>query len=102
MSVLAPPFAFVTYIVLVGLLLGLGRILAGPRRSLRAAARLYSSGEAPPRNRANSGYGQFFGVALFFAVLNVGVLIASTGAFSPLALVYLAGLLAVLVVAGLG
>jgi len=99
---LAPPFAFVIYLLAVGALLGLGRLLAGHRRSATSARMVYASGEQPPHVGARPGYQPYFGVALFFALLHVGVLVASTGGFTPLSLVYVGGLLLVLLVVALG
>jgi NADH:ubiquinone oxidoreductase subunit 3 (subunit A) len=101
-TLLAPPFAFIAYLVVVGALLGLGRLLAGPRRSPASARMLYASGESSPRAHARPGYQPYFGVALFFALLHVGVLVASTGGFTPLSLVFVGGLLLVLLVVVLG
>jgi hypothetical protein len=99
---LAPPFAFAAYLVLVSVLFGLGRLLAGQRRSRASAGTLYASGEAPSRAHGHPGYQPFFGMALFFGLLHVGVLVASSGGFTPLSLGYLAGLLLVLLVVALG
>ncbi len=102
MSVLAPPVAFVAYIGLVSVLLVVSRILAGPHRSSTAESALYASGEAAQQGRnVGPGYAGFFGIALFFGVLHVGVLIAATGGVSIVGAIYVVGLLAVLVVAGL-
>jgi NADH:ubiquinone oxidoreductase subunit 3 (subunit A) len=101
-SLLSPPLAFVVYLGLVGVLLGLGRLLAGGRRPSGRAATIFASGEAPPRTRSAPGYQPFFGAALYFALLHVGVLIAGTGALAPVGLVYIAGLLVVLIVVLLG
>jgi NADH:ubiquinone oxidoreductase subunit 3 (subunit A) len=101
-TLLAPPLAFLMYLGLVGVLLGLGRLLAGRRRPTRRGAIIYASGEAPARARAAPGYQPFFGVALFFAMLHLGVLIASTGALGVVGLAYIGGLLLVLLVVLLG
>lgn len=101
-TLLTPPLAFLMYLGLVGILLGLGQLLAGKRPSTRRGAIIYSSGEAPARARAAPGYQPFFGVALFFAILHLGVLIASTGALGPIGLAYIGGLLLVLLVVLLG
>ena len=102
MSLLAPPFAFLANLVLVGVLLGFGRLLAGRQRSSAWARGLYASGEAAPRGRERPGYQPYFRIALFFGLLHVGVLVASTGGFTPLSLGYLGGLLLVLLVVALG
>jgi NADH:ubiquinone oxidoreductase subunit 3 (subunit A) len=101
-TLLAPPLAFLMYLGLVGVLFGLGRLLADRRPSTRRASIIYSSGEAPARTRAAPGYQPFFGVALFFAILHLGILIASTGALGVVGLAYIGGLLLVLLVVLLG
>ena len=101
-ALLAPPFAFVAYLVVAGALLGMGKVLAGRRRPPASEKMLYASGERSSGVHARSGYQPYFGVALFFALLHVGVLVASTGGFTPLSLVYIGGLLMVLLVVGLG
>jgi NADH:ubiquinone oxidoreductase subunit 3 (subunit A) len=98
---LSPPFALLAYAGLACLVLGLGRLLAGRRRTAAAAATLYASGEAPMPSHAGPGYQPFFGSALFFALLHIGVLIASIVGFEPLAIVYVAGVLVVLLVVAL-
>ena len=69
---LSPPVAFVIYVVLVGILYGLGRLLAGPPNVTPVKSSTYSSGEEPPTYLAAPGYRPFFVVALFFAILHLG------------------------------
>jgi NADH:ubiquinone oxidoreductase subunit 3 (subunit A) len=95
---LSPPFALVVYVGVACLVLGVGRVLGGRRRVSSVAETLYASGEAPTPSRATPGYQPFFGSALFFALLHVAVLIASIVGFEPLAIVYVAGVLVVLLV----
>ena len=90
---LTPPIAFLIYLVLVGLLTGFGRALAGTPHMNPTKESTYSSGEAPPTNLAAPGYRPFFVVALFFAILHLGALMLGTNNFSPMALVYLVGLM---------
>src|SRR5512136_2285243 len=100
---LVPPIAFLIYLLLVTLLSLFGKSLAG--RSMKPSAlksSTYSSGEAPPTRLAAPGYRPFFVVALFFAVLHLGVLVASTGNVSPVMIIYLVGLLVALVALILG
>lgn len=99
---LAPPFAFITYLVLAGALLGVGKVLAGRRRRPTSEKMLYASGERSSGAHARPGYQPYFGIALFFALLHVGVLVASTGGFTSLSLVYMGGLLLVLLVVAPG
>jgi NADH:ubiquinone oxidoreductase subunit 3 (subunit A) len=99
---LSPPIAFVTYLVLVGVLYGLGRILAGPPQITPLKSSTYSSGEAPPTEMAAPGYRPFFVVALFFAVLHLGVLTLGSGNLTPISAIYMGGLLAALLALILG
>jgi NADH:ubiquinone oxidoreductase subunit 3 (subunit A) len=100
---LVPPIAFLIYVFLVGLLSIFGKSMAG--RSLNPSAlksSTYSSGEAPPTRLAAPGYRPFFVVALFFAVLHLGVLVVSTGKGSPVMVIYLVGLVVALIALILG
>lgn len=91
-SLLSPPIAFALYVVLAGLLFGVGRLLAGPGNPTDLKSDLYASGEAPPSFAAAPGYRPFFVTTLFFAVLHLGALVLSVGDASWIAGVYLAGL----------
>ena len=98
MSVLnSPPIAFLIYLVLVGLLTGFGRLIAGPAKLTAIKTSTYSSGEAPPTHLAAPGYRPFFVVALFFAILHLGVLVLGSSDMSPITIVYLVGLMLALV-----
>lgn len=99
---LSPPVAFVVYLLLVGALYGLGRVLAGPANVTPLKSSTYSSGEAPPTRMAAPGYRPFFVVALFFAVLHLGVLMLGSGNFTPILGFYLAGLMLTLIALILG
>lgn len=99
---LSPPVAFIVYLVLVGVL-----SLAGGRFSARGDVTeykrtIYASGEAAPAAPAAPGYRPFFVVALFFAVLHLGVLVAGSGGLSPFVGVYLGGLILALIALILG
>ena len=101
--ILTPPIAFLIYLVLVGLLSLFGKSLAGKSSATSALkSSTYSSGEAPPTRLAAPGYRPFFVVALFFAVLHLGVLVLSTGNPSPVMITYLVGLLVALLALILG
>ena len=95
---LTPPVAFLVYMLLSALLVGFGRLLAGPSQANPSKSSTYASGEAAPTVVAAPGYQPFFVVALFFAVLHLGVLMLATGVPSAISAVYLIGLLLVLVV----
>ncbi len=104
--VLAPPVAFLIYLLLVGILSGLGRLLAngGEPAAEQSPEKTstYASGEAAPLWRAAPGYRPFFVIALFFAVLHLGVLMLGSSDFAPASLGYLVGLLLTLVALILG
>lgn len=100
--VLSPPIAFLSYVILVGILHLVGRFLAGPTKSTPLKASTYASGEAPPTTAAVPGYRPFFVVALFFAILHLGVLVLGTSGFSGVPGIYLVGLLLALVALLLG
>lgn len=89
---LSPPIAFVLYLLLVGILSGIGRALAGPGMPSGLTTDLYAGGEAPPTGSAVPGYRPFFVTTLFFAVLHLGALVLALGGSSWVAGVYLAGL----------
>lgn len=99
---LSPPVAFIAYLVLVGALSGIGRwqAAAGPASELKSST--YSSGEAPPTSLAAPGYRPFFVVALFFAILHLGVLTLGSSAPTPVAAIFLGGLLLALIALILG
>ncbi len=99
---LSPAVAFLLYVALAGILSGVGRVLAGPGRATPLKSSIYASGEAPPTRPAAPGYRPFFVIALFFAVLHLGVLMLGSSSLLPVAGVYLVGLLLVLVVLILG
>jgi hypothetical protein len=101
--ILVPPIAFLIYLVLVGLLSLFGKGMTekhGAVSTLKSST--YSSGEAPPTRLAAPGYRPFFVVALFFAVLHLGVLVMSSGKPSPVMIIYLIGLLVALLALILG
>jgi hypothetical protein len=100
--VLAPPVAFLIYLVLVGILSGLGRLLAYRGELSPGKTSTYTGGEAPPLQRAAPGYRPFFVIALFFAVLHLGVLMLGSSGFAPASLAYLIGLILALVALILG
>jgi len=99
---LSPPIAFVIYLVLVGILFGIGRGLAGSPQASAIKTSTYSSGEAPPSYTAAPGYRPFFVVALFFAILHLGVLMLGSGGLTLISGVYLIGLMLALVALILG
>lgn len=99
---LSPPIAFVIYLTLAALLTGMGRVLAGPASPTMLKVSTYASGEAPPTRVAAPGYRPFFIVALFFAILHLGILMLGSSDLSPFAGLYLAGLILALIALILG
>ena len=99
---LFPPIAFLISVLLVTLLSLLGKTLAGPSKYSALKSSVYSSGEEAPTHMAAPGYRPFFVVALFFAVLHLGVLVLGTGISSPVLIIYLCGLILALLALILG
>lgn len=100
---LLPPVAFLFYLGLVSILSLVGRVLAGTEHpSSEAKSSAYASGEAAPAAIGVPGYRPYFLVALFFATLHLGVLVLATGGTSPVALIYLIGLMVSLLALILG
>ena len=101
---LFPPIAFVIYLVLVGVLSGAGRALAIPAHSHADATKssAYASGEIGETYQAAPGYRQFFVVALFFAVLHLGMLLAGSSGLTLVTAAYIVGLILALVALILG
>jgi NADH:ubiquinone oxidoreductase subunit 3 (subunit A) len=102
-NIFLPPIAFVLYVVLTGLLMLFGRFLAGTRHSTSPEKNsVYASGEVGPEVPSAPGYRQFFVVALFFAVLHLGILVAGSGTLTFRMGIYLGGLIFVLLALILG
>lgn len=99
---LAPPIALAIYLVLVGILSGIGRVMAGPGRASVGKSTTYAGGELGPVRPAVPGYRTFFIVALFFAIVHLGVLIVGSGGLDGLSGVYLVGLILALLALILG
>lgn len=99
---LSPPMAFLAYIPLVLVLVGVGRLLAGPANANAVKTSVYGSGEESPTFEAAPGYQPFFVIALFFAVVHLAMLVLSVGRLPAPAVVYLGGLFIALVALILG
>ena len=99
---LAPPIAFLIYLAFAGGLHLLGKKMAGPSSENSVRSSTYSSGETPPTQMAAPGYRPFFMVALFFAILHLGVLILASGGLTIVTGVYLFGLIIALLALILG
>ena len=95
---LSPPFAFVLYLALVGVLSGFGRMLAARGAHSEGKHTTYAGGEESPVPGSMPGYRGFFIIALFFAILHLGVLMLGSSNFQPIAGVYLIGLIVALLV----
>lgn len=99
---LAPPIAFLIFLVLSVLLNGAGRLLAGPGRPTAAKSSLYTGGEVHHLPFGAPGYRQFFTFALFFAILHLGVLMIGSGWLNWMTGIYLVGLILALTALILG
>jgi hypothetical protein len=99
---LTPPIAFLAYIPLVLLIRLGGRSLAaaGPPTGMKTS--LYGSGEAPPTTEAAPGYRPFLLIALFFAILHLGILVLGIGRLPVPSAAYIVGLLLALTALILG
>jgi NADH:ubiquinone oxidoreductase subunit 3 (subunit A) len=97
-----PPIAFLIYVVLVSVLMGVGRIFAGRSHPNPAKSSAYASGEDLLPSAAAPGYRPFFKVALFFAVLHLGVVVLGSGGVSTGSVLYLVGLMLALIALILG
>lgn len=101
-ALLAPPLAFLIYLGLASLLKALGRLLAGGGSPTPAKSALYASGEDLPKQAGAPGYRPFFIIALFFAILHLGVLMLGSSSLNWISGAYLTGLLLALIALILG
>lgn len=99
---LTPPVAFLIFVALAALLNNLGRVLAGPEKPSEIKSSLYTGGEMHHSPVGAPGYRPFFVIALFFAILHLGVLMLGTGGLTWMSLIYLIGLIFALVALILG
>lgn len=99
---LTPPVAFLIYLLLSAILSVFGRVLAGPGEPSAEKSTLYASGEEAAKLSAAPGYRPFFTIALFFAILHLGVLMLGSGGLTLFSGVYLVGLILALVALMLG
>ena len=100
--VLSPVFAFAIYGVLVAILSLGSRAFAKRGKQSQMKVASYASGQAHDTEPAAPGYRPFFVVALFFAVLHLGVLMLGTSGLAPVSIVYLGGLMLALLALILG
>lgn len=99
---LSPVVVFLIYLAIVSMTFGLGRWFSprGTQSKLKSAT--YASGEENDPRPAAPGYRQFFVIALFFAILHLGVLMVGSSDLSPVAGLYLLGLILALIALILG
>jgi NADH:ubiquinone oxidoreductase subunit 3 (subunit A) len=100
--ILSPVIAFTFYMALVAILSLIGRAVAVRGKSAAGKRERYAGGEEHDSQPAAPGYRPFFKVALFFAVLHLGVLMIGTSGFSPFTGVYIGGLILALLALILG
>jgi NADH:ubiquinone oxidoreductase subunit 3 (subunit A) len=100
--ILTPPIAFLIYIPLVLILVWAGQQLAGPGKPNPAKQSIYSAGEKASNIAAAPGYKPFFLVALFFAILHLGMLVLGLGTLNVPQAIYVVGLALALVALILG
>lgn len=99
---LSPLVAFLIYVLLAAILSGLGKLFSATGHRTEFKLGTYAGGEEHDPLPAAPGYRQFFVVALFFAVLHLGVLMVGSSDFSSVAGVYLLGLILALIALILG
>ena len=99
---LSPLIAFLIYFAVVSIISGLGKMFAAKGRKAEFKTATYASGEENDPVPAAPGYRQFFVVALFFAVLHLGVLMIGSSDLSPVTGIYHLGLILALVALILG
>ncbi len=99
---LSPLIAFLIYFGLVTVVSGIAKAFSAKGRKSEFKTDSYASGEEHDPLPAAPGYRQFFVVALFFAVLHLGVLMVGSSNLSSVAAVYLLGLILALIALILG
>jgi NADH:ubiquinone oxidoreductase subunit 3 (subunit A) len=99
---LTPPIAFGIYGILVGILYLAGRSIAMRGKASGSKTSGYASGEKVDLEPAAPGYRPFFVVALFFAILHLGVLMLGTARLESSTIVYIGGLMLALLALILG
>ena len=100
--VFSPVVAFLIYFAVFSALSGLGRLFSATGRKSEFKSATYASGEENDPVPAAPGYRQFFVVALFFAILHLGVLMIGSSDLSSVAGLYLLGLILALIALILG
>ncbi len=100
--ILSPVIAFTFYMMLVAVLSLVGWGISARGKVNATKREKYAGGEEHDTEPAAPGYRPFFKVALFFAVLHLGVLMIGTSGFSPFTGVYVGGLILALIALMLG
>lgn len=100
--ILTPLIAFLIYGLVVSAVSGLGRLFAAKGHKSEFKSEPYASGEDFDPIPAAPGYRQFFVIALFFAVLHLGVIMVGSSDLSMVTVIYLLGLILALVALILG
>jgi NADH:ubiquinone oxidoreductase subunit 3 (subunit A) len=100
--ILAPVITFFSYFLVISIVSGLARLFAASGLESEFKSATYASGEKNDPTPAAYGYRKFFVIALFFAVLHLGVLMLGSSGLSPAAVPYLLGLMLVLIALILG
>jgi len=99
---LSPLVAFLIYLIMVFIVSGLGKLFSAKGHKAEFKTATYASGEEHDPLPAAPGYRQFFVVALFFAILHLGVLMIGSSGLSAVAGPYLLGLILALIALILG
>ncbi len=84
------------------LIFWVGKQLAGPESPSPAKSSIYGSGEKASTIAAAPGYRPFFLVALFFAILHLGMLVLGLGDAERAQAIYIVGLALALIALILG
>ena len=100
--ILSPLVAFLLYLVVVIIVSRLGKLFSAKGHNAEFKTATYASGEESDPLPAAPGYRQFFVVALFFAILHLGVLMIGSSGLSAVAVPYLLGLILALIALILG
>ncbi|MBN2048602.1 MAG: hypothetical protein JW750_12225 [Anaerolineaceae bacterium] len=99
---LSPPLALIIYLPFVGLLLTLGKKLAGPEHPSEEKSSIYGGGEAAPTETSIPGYRPFILIAFFFALLHLGILVIGLSGMHTGVIWYIFGLMLALIAIMLG
>ena len=99
---LSPLVAFLIYLSVVFMVSGLGKLFSATGHKTDFKTATYASGEEHDPIPAAPGYRQFFVIALFFAILHLGVLMIGSSGLSSVASLYLLGLILALIALILG